>query len=151
MPAGSTTALEVVRVKLPPRVNGNDKVRVPLLVTSPRVEFALSVVVFAMVRGVDPTDETPPPVVCPAGTVMPGAGFNVTVFAGSTSLDWLGVFAPGTPHNTWIGDYKYVPLPRPQIVTMVAPMMVGSYEVRLFANYGPNFVGSCPVQVATGP
>jgi parallel beta-helix repeat protein len=102
-------------------------------------------------QGTITTDETPPPVVCPTGTVMPGAGFNVTVFAGSSSLDWLAVFTPGAPHNSWIGNYRYVPLPRPQIVGLVAPMTVGNYEVRLLANNGPNFVASCPVQVATGP
>src|SRR3954467_9813365 len=61
IPPGSTTALEVVRVKAPVSAKGKDKVRVPLLMASPRVEFADNVVAFGMVRGVVPTDETPPP------------------------------------------------------------------------------------------
>jgi len=75
----------------------------------------------------------------------------VTMFAGSSSTDWTAVFRPGAPHDTWIGNFKYVPLPRPQIVSLVAPPTVGIYEVRLLANNGPNFVASCPLQVSTGP
>ena len=102
-------------------------------------------------QGTITTDETPPPLVCPPGTVMPGAAFDVTMFAGSSSLDWTAVYRPGAPHDTWIGNFKYVPLPRPQVVSLVAPPTVGSYEVRLLANNGPNFVASCPVQVSLGP
>ena len=46
-----------------------------------------------------------------------------------------------------IGQWKYVPLPRPAAVTMTAPSTPGSYQLRLFANDGFTMIGSCAFQV----
>ena len=64
--------------------------------------------------------------------------------------DWVASYAVGAPG--WpVQPYQYVPLPRPQTLTLTAPATVGMYEVRLYANDGFVLIGTCPYQVATGP
>jgi hypothetical protein len=83
--------------------------------------------------------------------VPPGGSYTTTVSAGSSAKDWVAQYTPGAPNNPWIGQYKYVPLPRPATVPMTAPAAVGNYELRLFANDGFTAIGSCTFQVAAGP
>jgi len=95
-------------------------------------------------------DASSAPVSCPT-TVAPGVAFNVTVSGGSSAKDWMASYAPGAPNSTWLGAWKYVPLPRPATVSMTAPATPGPYELRLFANDAFTLIGSCTYQVATGP
>jgi hypothetical protein len=90
-----------------------------------------------------------PAVTCPA-LVAPGASFMATVNGGSSSLDWVASYAVGAPGSP-VPPYQYVPLPRPQTLTLSAPGTVGMYEVRLYANNGFSLIGTCPYQVSTGP
>jgi hypothetical protein len=61
---------------------------------------------------------------CPVSPVAPGASFTTTVIGGTTPVDWVASYAPGAPNVPWIGQYKYVPLPRSALVTMTAPESV---------------------------
>jgi len=84
---------------------------------------------------------------CPTSSVPPGGSYTATVNAGSSAKDWVAQYTPGSPNNPWIGQFKYVPLPRPTTVTMTAPATAGTYELRLFANDTFTSIGSCTVQV----
>ena len=88
-----------------------------------------------------------PALTCPAGLVPPNGSYTAAVNAGSSSQDWVAQYAIGSPDNPWIGQYRYVPLPRPANVPMTAPGMAGTYEVRLFANDAYSRIGSCTFQV----
>ena len=97
-------------------------------------------------------DGASPALTCPAAPVAPGGSYTTTVTAGSSAKDWLGQYTPGSPNNPWIGQFKYVPLPRPATVTMTAPATVGTYELRLLANDTFTAIGSCTFQVGSaGP
>jgi hypothetical protein len=88
---------------------------------------------------------------CPVSPVPPNGSYTTTVSAGSAAKDWVAQYTPGSPNNPWIGQWKYVPLPRPATVTMTAPGTVGTYEIRLLANDGFTAIGSCTFQVGSGP
>ena len=96
-------------------------------------------------------DGAPPVVSCPASPVSPNATYTTTVTAGTSAMDWLAQYTPGAPNSPWIGQYRYVPLPRPATVTMTAPGTSGNYELRLFANDGFTLIGFCTFQVAGAP
>jgi hypothetical protein len=85
---------------------------------------------------------------CPASTVAPGAFFSTTVSAGSSAKDWVATYTLGAPNTTWIGQFKYVPWPRPASATMTAPGAAGAYELRLLSNDTFTLIGSCTFQVA---
>ena len=87
------------------------------------------------------------PLGCPTSPVTPGSSFSSTVTGGGSASDRVASFLPGAPNTSWIGQYEYVPLPRPASVTMTAPTAAGTYELRLLANR----IGSCTYQVAAGP
>ena len=87
------------------------------------------------------------PSTCPSSPVAPGATFSTTVSGGVSAKDWIASFAPGAPNTTWIGQYKYVPLPRPASLTMTAPAAAGTYQLRLLANDAFALIGSCTYQV----
>jgi len=91
-------------------------------------------------------DSSASPLTCPT-SVAPGASFNTTVTGGSTVKDWLASYVPGSPNTAWLGQFKYVPLPRPATVSMTAPASGGTYELRLFANDAFTLIGSCTYQV----
>ena len=95
-------------------------------------------------------DATGAPLTCPV-SVAPGASFNTTVSGGTTAKDWMASYVPGAPNSTWQGQFKYVPLPRPTIVTMTAPATAGTYDLRLFANDTFTVIGSCTYQVSPLP
>ena len=84
---------------------------------------------------------------CPASPVPPNGSYTTTVSAGSAAKDWVAQYTPGSPNNLWIGQWKYVPLPRPATVTMTAPGTAGTYDLRLLANDGFVLIGSCTLQV----
>ena len=86
------------------------------------------------------------PLTCPTTPVTPGASFSSTVTGGGSASDRVASFLPGTPNTSWIGQYEYVPLPRPASVTITAPTAAGTYELRLLANR----IGFCTYQVAAG-
>src|SRR6185295_16106875 len=65
-------------------------------------------------------DSSGGPLTCPT-SVAPGASFNTTVTGGSAVKDWLASYVPGSPNTAWLGQFKYVPLPRPATVSMTAP------------------------------
>ena len=90
------------------------------------------------------------PLTCPGSPVAPGATFSTTVSGGVTAKDWIASYVPGAPHQTWIGLFKYVPLPRPASLTMTAPAAAGTYQLRLLANDVFALIGSCTYQVAAG-
>ena len=90
------------------------------------------------------------PLTCPASPVAPGATFSTTVSGGVTAKDWIASFAPGAPNTTWIGQFKYAPLPRPASLTMTAPAAAGTYQLRLLANDAFALIGSCTYQVVPG-
>jgi ribosomal protein L35AE/L33A len=93
------------------------------------------------------SDDAPPAgLVCPTSPVPPGGSYATTVNAGSSVKDWLAQFVPGSPSYPWIGQRKYVPLPRPAAMTMTAPGTSGSFELRLLT--GNTVIGSCTIQVA---
>jgi hypothetical protein len=46
--------------------------------------------------------------------------------------------------------FLYAPLPRPRTLTYTAPIALGSYELRLYANDGFTIIGSCTFAVG-GP
>ena len=96
------------------------------------------------------TAAAPLPVICPASSVAPGASFNTTVNGGSSTKDWVASYVPGAPNTTWLGAFKYVPVPRPAIVAMTAPATAGTYDLRLFANDTFTLIGSCTYQVGAG-
>ena len=96
-------------------------------------------------------DGAPPALSCPASPVSPGASYTTTVTGGSSATDWLAQYTPGAPNSPWIGQYHYVPLPRPATVTMTAPGTSGNYELRLFANDGFTMIGACTFQVVGAP
>ena len=87
------------------------------------------------------------PLACPTSPVAAGATFSTTVGGGVTAKDWIASFAPGAPNQTWIGLFKYVPLPRPAALTMTAPAAAGTYQLRLLANDTFALIGSCTYQV----
>jgi len=86
---------------------------------------------------------------CPS-PVNANAPFQVTVGTGSSATDWVGVYAAGAADNAFL-SWKHVPLPRPQNVTLNAPAVGGSYEVRLFANNGFTRLATCPFTVVAPP
>jgi large repetitive protein len=94
-------------------------------------------------RGTIRDDDT---LICPA-TVPPGSTYTATVRGGASPTDRVAHYAPGTRNNSWIGQRRYVPLPRPSTVAVTAPGTPGTYELRLLANDGVTAIGSCTVEV----
>jgi hypothetical protein len=92
-------------------------------------------------------DDMAGPMTCPASPVPPGGSYTVTVNMGSSPTDWVAQYTPGAPIKPWIGQWKYVPLPRPATVTMTAPGTAGSYELRLFSNDSYTTIASCAFTV----
>src|SRR5262249_18052598 len=92
-------------------------------------------------------DSTTAALTCPTSPVPAGGSYTTTVIRGSPAKDWVAQYLPGSPNNTWIGTFKYGPLPRPATVTMTAPTTTGPYELRLFANDTFTLIGSCTFQV----
>ena len=91
-----------------------------------------------------------PAVTCPPSPVMGGASFTTTVTAGSSARDWIASYAQGAPFSP-APPYQYVPLPRPTVLTMVAPVTSGWYELRLFANDSYSIIGACSYRVEGPP
>ena len=89
------------------------------------------------------------PLSCPASPVAPGATFMTTVTGGSSTRDWVASYASGQP-NSPVPPFQYVPLPRPQTLTVTAPGTVGNYQLRLYANDTFALIGFCTYQVAAG-
>jgi parallel beta-helix repeat protein len=102
-------------------------------------------------QGTITNDDAVPMLTCPTAPVPPGGTYTATVNGGSTPKDWVAQYAPGSPNSPWLGQFKYVPLPRPQMVSMTAPGTGGTYELREFANDGFTPIGSCTFQVASPP
>lgn len=96
-------------------------------------------------------DGAPPALTCPATPVSASGSYTTTVSGGSSAQDWVAQYTPGAPNNTWIGAFKYVPLPRPATVTMAAPATPGTYELRLFSNNLFILIASCTFQVVASP
>jgi hypothetical protein len=92
-------------------------------------------------------DGTTAALTCPASPVPRNGSYTATVSGGSSAKDWVAHYTPGSPNNPWIGQWQYVPLPRPSTVTMVAPGTPGNYELRLLANDGFTAIGACVVTV----
>jgi hypothetical protein len=92
-------------------------------------------------------DDAAPAIACPTAPVSPGGSYTTTVSVGSSAKDWVAQYTPGSPNRPWIGQWKYVPLPRPAMVTMTAPAAAGNYELRLYANDGFTLIGSCTFTV----
>ena len=88
-----------------------------------------------------------PGLACPTMPVGAGAAYSVTATAGSSALDWVSQFVVEGPNSPFINGYQYVPLPRPQTLSLTAPSAPGVYEARLFANDGSSVIGSCLIQV----
>ena len=86
------------------------------------------------------------PIACPT-SVASGGTLQVNVSAGSSSLDWVAVYTPGSANSPRPSGFSYVALPRPRVVTLTAPSTAGNYEVRLFANDGFTLIASCALPV----
>jgi Calx-beta domain len=86
------------------------------------------------------------PLTCPSAPVGAGTSFVTTVTGGNAELDWVATYVPGSPNGAWINS-NYVRLPRPKVVTLIAPSSPGAYELRLFANNTFALIGSCSYQV----
>lgn len=84
---------------------------------------------------------------CP-GSVPPGGTLAVQVAAGSSTDDWVGVYPQGAADDAYTTRTE-VPMPRPQTVSLVAPAIPGTYELRLWADGATaDLLGSCEVVVA---
>ena len=101
-------------------------------------------------QGTITNDETGCILTCPA-TVRPGDSFTATVFAGNSATDWVALFAQGAQNTPLPSNWRYVPLPRPNMQSFMAPTTVGSYELRLFANDTYTLIGKCTFQVVASP
>jgi hypothetical protein len=93
---------------------------------------------------------TSAPLTCPADPVAPGAKFETTVSGGSSKKDWIASFEVGAPDDRG-NQFRYVPLPRPSVQTLIAPRVAGTYELRLYANGTTTRIGACTYRVADGP
>ena len=69
---------------------------------------------------------------CSRGFVVSEA-IAVQVIGGSSSTDWVALYPHGAANNGYL-RWMYVPLSRPQTVSLAAPTTGGTYDIRLWAN-----------------